>query len=75
MKCKRNMVALLFVGVFSACAAGASPAPSEKAERPNTRHGYGTQWYTSVGDALVEAQKQGKPVFVFHTLGDLFDKL
>lgn len=45
------------------------------ARNAGCREGYGTIWYLNLDEALKEAQKTGKPVFVFHTLGDLFDKL
>lgn len=51
-----------------------SDAP-QPAAQTSCRQACGISWYTNLDEALKEAQKTGKPVFVFHTLGDLFNRL
>lgn len=53
---------------------GQSEKKGEKSDQA-CREACGLKWHTQLAAALKEAQNTGKPVFVFHTLGDLFDKL
>lgn len=59
----------------SASAAEAPTAPTATAtvadsENPTVRPGL-VKWHSSVTDAKVAAQKSGKPVLVFHMMGQL----
>jgi hypothetical protein len=45
-------------------------APAADAENPRVKPGL-VKWHTTVADAQAAAQKSGKPVLVFHMMGQL----